>query len=113
MVNNRTSVLLNDSERRLLFSVVYSVLPAADLSEQQKALLERNIQDIVREKPHLGEGLKRILNALSLDPLVRALGGFYALALENRKALLYDTQELMPKHFHNLVELCKLSYSRI
>lgn len=106
-----TDTDLNDTDRLLLKSAMDLIVPAVDdMPGAGEMGLADNAVDLANRSSDFGEALRRILDALSLDPSVRAEGGFAALDEEQRISALQALESSMPATFDKFVDLVYIVY---
>ena len=102
---------LTDAELQLLKSAMDLIVPAVDeLPGAGEMGLAENAVDIANRVPGFRHALKRILDALALDPSARAEGGFAGLDEEQQTAALTFLEASMPAAFDKFVDLVYVSY---
>ena len=102
---------LDDAERILLKDAMDIVIPPVDDLPGAGALgLAQSAEELAERIPQYGVALRRILDALSLDPGARAEGGFAALEEEQRIGALKTIEACMPELFDKFVDLVYIAY---
>ena len=108
---NEDDVILTDAERLVLDAVMDLIVPAVDdLPSAGEMELADEAQDLAASLPTYGEALRRIMDALALEPSVRVEGGFAALDEEQRMSAIKVLEANMPKYFDKFVDLIYIVY---
>lgn len=106
-----TDTKLTDAELQLLKLAMDLIVPAVDdLPGAGQMGLADSAVDLANRVPEFGDALKRMLDALALDPSARAEGGFAALDEEQRTAALMVLESSMPAVFDKFVDLVYVAY---
>ncbi len=102
---------ISDADRLVLSAVMDLIVPPVDdLPGAGEMGLAENAEELAGRIADYGEGLHRVLEALSLDPSARAEGGFVALEEDQRTAALTALEATMPKYFDKFVDLIYIVY---
>lgn len=102
---------LTDSDRIVLKAVMDLVVPAVDdLPGAGDMGLAGNVEELTGRRPEYRDALSAVLDALSLDPSVRAEGGFTALEEDQRLAALHALEAAMPAKFDVFIDLIYIAY---
>lgn len=106
-----TDTSLTDADRLTLKQAMDLIVPAVnDLPGAGAMGLAANAEALADRVADYGESLRRVLDALALDPSARAEGGFAALDHEQQTAALKTLESSMSKHFDNFVDLIYIVY---
>ena len=106
-----TDTSLNDADRLILKRVMDVIVPAVDdLPGAGEMGLAGKAEELADRTADYGESLRRVLDALALDPSARAEGGFASLDEEQQTAALKALEASMSKHFDNFVDLIYIVY---
>ncbi len=102
---------LTDADRVALKEVLDLIIPAIDhLPGAGEMGLAPEVEELATRFPRYGEALQLVMEALSLDPSVRAEGGFLALDAERQTDALQAIEAHMPSHFNQLVNVVYVAY---
>ncbi len=111
MPDNDNEPKLTDADRLVLSAVMDLVVPAVDeLPGAGEMGLTDAAEELAGKEAKYGVSLRRIMDALSLDPSARAEGGFAALDEEQRIAALRVLEANMPGYFDDFVDLIYIVY---
>ncbi len=102
---------MTDADRLVLSAVMDLIVPAVDdLPGAGEMGLAFAAEVLAVREPKYGVSLRRVMEALSLEPSARAEGGFAALDEEQRLAALNVLQANMPRYFDDFVDLVYIVY---
>ena len=102
---------LDDADRVLLKEAMDIIIPpVGDLPGAGEMGLAQNAEEIADRIPEYGLAVRRILDALGLDPSARAEGGFTALEQEQRIAALKSLESTIPELFDKFVDVVYIAY---
>ena len=106
-----TDTSLTDADRLILKRVMDVIVPAVDdLPGAGEMGLAAKAEELADRTADYRESLRRVLDALALEPSARAEGGFAALDEEQKTAALNSIEGSMSKHFDNFVDLIYIVY---
>ena len=102
---------ITDADRLTLAATMDHIIPPVDglLGAGEMGLAEQ-VEQIARRIPRYKESLIRILDALSLEPIARAEGGFAALNSDQQIATIRTVESSMEAHFANFVQMVYTAY---
>ena len=102
---------MTEADRLVLSAVMDLIVPPSDdLPGAGEMGLAEKAEELAGQIDLYGEALRRILDALSLEPSARAEGGFAALEEDQRIAALEALESNMMKHFDKFVDLVYIVY---
>ena len=102
---------LDDTDRVLLKEAMDIIIPpVGDLPGAGEMGLAQNAEEIADRIPQYALAVRRILDALGLDPSARAEGGFSALEQEQRIDALKSIEASMPELFDKFVDIVYIAY---
>ncbi len=105
------AVTFTDTDRQLLKSVMSLVIPSVEeLPGAGDMDLVPSAEELANRKPVYGIALRRILDALYLDPSPRAEGGFAALDEDQQIEALKFLEANMPRYFDKFIDLIYIVY---
>ena len=106
-----TDTNLTDVDRLTLKHAMDLIVPGvAKLPGAGGMNLTDNVEELADRVAEYGESLRRVLDALALDPSVRAEGGFAALDIERQTAALKAIEVSMSKYFDKFVDIIYIAY---
>lgn len=109
MPDNETK--LTDADRLVLSAVMDLIVPAIDeLPGAGEMGLAEDAEKLARKEAKYGVSLRRVMEALSLEPSARAEGGFAALDEGQRIAALRVLEANMPGYYGDFVDLVYIVY---
>jgi hypothetical protein len=102
---------ITDSERIVLKAMMDLIVPPIDdLPGAGEMGLAKEAEQLAARIPDYGIALRRVLDAMSLDPASRAEGGFAAVEEDQRIASVQALEAGMPKYFDKFVDLVYIVY---
>ena len=102
---------LDDADRVLLKEAMDIIIPPVDdLPGAGEMGLAQNAEEIADRIPEYGLAVRRVVDALTLDPSARAEGGFSALEQEQRIDALKSIEASMPELFDKFVDIVYIAY---
>lgn len=102
---------MTEADRLVLSAVMDLIVPSSDaLPGAGEMGLAEKAEELAGQIDLYGEALRRILDALSLEPSARAEGGFVALEEDQRIAALKALESNLAKHFDKFVDLVYIVY---
>lgn len=102
---------ISDADRVTLSEAMDRLIPAVDdLPAAGQMGLGPEVERLAHEAPHYGDALESVLDALSMDPLSRAAGGFRALSPDDRDNAIRTIEGNMPGKFGTFLEIVYLAY---
>ena len=111
MPDNDNETKLTDADRLVLSAVMDLIVPAVDeLAGAGEMGLAKTAEEFAGKEPKYGVSLRRVMEALSLEPSARVEGGFAALDEEQRIAALKVLEANMPGYFDDFVDLVYVVY---
>ena len=106
-----TEWTMTDADRLVLTLAMDLIVPPVDdLPGAGEMGLSANVEELAERVKDYGTALHRVLEALSLDPAVRAEGGFMALEDEQRIAALDVLESSLSNYFDKFVDLVYIVY---
>ena len=95
----------------MLSEVMDRLIPAVDdLPAAGQMGLGPEVERMASEVPRYAEGLEVFLEALAMDPLSRATGGFRALSADDQDNAIRVIERNIPDHFSTFLEIVYLVY---
>lgn len=102
---------ISDADRVMLSEVMDRLIPAVDdLPAAGQMGLGPEVERLASEVPRYAEGLEVFLEALAMDPLSRATGGFRALSADDQDNAIRVIERNIPDHFSTFLEIVYLVY---
>ena len=102
---------ISDADRVMLSEVMDRLIPAVDdLPAAGQMGLGPEVERMASEVPRYAEGLEVFLEALAMDPLSRATGGFRALSADDQENAIRVIERNIPDHFSTFLEVVYLVY---
>ena len=102
---------LDDADRVLLKEAMDIIIPPVDdLPGAGEMGLAQNAEEIADRIPEYGLAVRRVVDALTLDPSARAEGGFTALEQDQRIDALKSIEASIPELFDKFVDIVYIAY---